>query len=173
MQRRYNTKEYQKVIYKAAEKIQDLGIGIDVIVGFPGESEEDFIDTYNFLKDLPASYLHVFSYSERPDTKAIDMPFKVAAEDKKVRSSKLRILSEKMKSSFYRNLIGKEVKVLFEETEKEAFLYGFSSNYVKVKHPLNSDLANNFKIVKIAGVSDNICLIETEENVPKILEYEK
>ena len=173
MQRRYNTLEYQKVLYKAVEKIKDLGIGIDVIVGFPGESEDDFINTYNFIKDLPASYLHVFSYSERPDTKAIDLPLKVAEEDKKVRSSKLRILSEKLKSAFYRNLIGKEVRVLFEETEKESFLYGFTSNYVRVKHPFNSDLANNFKIVKIAGVSDNICSVNGDNNISKILEYHK
>ena len=171
MQRRYNTLEYQKVIYKVAEKIRDVGIGVDVIVGFPGENENDFLTTYNFLKDLPATYLHVFSYSERPDTKALDLPLKVKAEYKKIRSSKLRILSEKLKNAFYRNMTGKEFKVLFEETEKESFLYGFTSNYVKVKYPFNSDLANNFKIVKIAGVSDNICSVETEENVPKILEY--
>lgn len=170
MQRRYNTSEYQKVIYKAAERIKDVGIGIDVIVGFPGESESDFLSTYNFIKDLPASYLHVFSYSARPDTKAQDYSFKVNPQDKKIRSSKLRILSEKLKSNFYRNMIGKELRVLFEESEKESFLYGFTSNYVKVKYPFNSDLANKFKIVKITGVSDNICSAETKEIIPKIVE---
>ncbi len=102
MQRRYNTSDYQKVIYKLAEKVKDVGIGIDVIIGSPGETEEEFNATYNFLKDLPASYLHVFSYSERPDTKALLMDGKVDLTEKKRRSSMLRILSEKLKNNFYR-----------------------------------------------------------------------
>lgn len=170
MQRRYNTSDYQKVIYKLAENVKDVGIGIDVIIGSPGETEEEFTTTYSFLKDLPASYLHVFSYSERPDTKAILMNGKVDIAEKKRRSSVLRILSEKLKNNFYRGMIGKDLNILFEDTEKESYLYGFSSNYVRVKHPFNSDLANRFKIVKIKDVNDNICSVENLIHEPKIVE---
>ena len=170
MQRRYNTSDYKKVIYKLAEKVKDVGIGIDVIIGSPGETEEEFLNTYNFLKDLPASYLHVFSYSERPNTKAILMADKVEVADKKRRSSMLRILSEKLKNNFYKSMIGKELSVLFEETEKESNIYGFSSNYVRVKYPFNSDLANNFKIVKIKDVNENICSVDQLIQEPKNIE---
>lgn len=170
MQRRYKTSDYKNLIEKVVSKIPNIGIGIDVIIGFPGETEDDFLDTYNFLKELPASYLHVFTYSERPDTKAILMDGKVSAEMKKRRSSMLRILSEKKKNEFYRKMIGKNLRVLFEETEKESNLYGFTSNYVKVKYPLETDLVNNFKFVKIKSVIDNICLTEKLLNEPKMVE---
>jgi len=170
MQRRYNTKAYQKVIDKVTAKIHDVGIGIDVIIGSPGETEKDFLQTYNFSKDLPASYLHVFTYSERPNTQAILMDGKVNPSEKKRRSSMLRILSEKKKNDFYRKMIGKELKVLFEETEKESYLYGFTSNYVRVKYPFHSDLANNFKIIKLIDVKDNICLAENLLNESKMVE---
>jgi len=170
MQRRYNTSDYQKIIYKVSERIKDVGIGIDVIIGSPGETEEDFLSTYNFLKDLPASYLHVFSYSERPDTKAILMDGKIDISEKKRRSSMLRILSEKLKNKFYNSMIEKELQVLFEDTEKDSHLYGYSSNYIRIKYPLHSDLANKFKIVKIKDVNDNICSVENLIQEPKILE---
>jgi threonylcarbamoyladenosine tRNA methylthiotransferase MtaB len=170
MQRRYNTSDYQKIIYKLADKVEDIGIGIDVIVGMPGETEEDFLDTYGFIKDLPASYLHVFSYSERPETKAILMEGKIDITEKKRRSSMLRILSEKLKNNFYRKMIGKELRALFEDTEKESSLFGFTSNYVRIKYPFNSDLANTFKIVKIKDVNDNICSVENLIHEPKIVE---
>jgi threonylcarbamoyladenosine tRNA methylthiotransferase MtaB len=171
MQRRYNTSDYKNVIQKVVAKVNDAGIGVDVIIGSPGETEEDFLDTYNFLKGLPISYLHVFSYSERPNTKAVLMNNKVSVEDKKKRSAMLRILSEKKKNEFYRKMIGKNINVLFEETEKDNFIYGFSSNYIRVKHPYYSDLANNFKIVNIKSVVDNICSIEDLNTETKILEY--
>ncbi len=170
MQRRYNTSDYQKVITKLVEKIPDVGIGVDVIVGSPGETEEEFQSTYNFLKDLPVSYLHVFSYSERPDTKAILMDGKVDIAEKKRRSSMLRILSEKLKNTFYRQMINKELRVLFEETEKDSHIFGFSSNYVRIKYPFSSDLANKFKIVKIKDVNENVCSVEKLNHKPKIVE---
>jgi threonylcarbamoyladenosine tRNA methylthiotransferase MtaB len=160
MQRRYNTSYYKEIVEKVYNKIPDVGIGIDVIIGFPGETEEDFLETYNFLNKLPASYLHVFTYSERPNTKAILMDGKVSSEEKKRRSSMLRILSEKKKNAFYRKMIGKNLKVLWEETEKENFLFGFTSNYVRIKYPFQTDLANTFKFVKIKDVNDNICVAE-------------
>lgn len=170
MQRRYNTADYKNIIQKLVEKIPDVGIGVDVIVGSPGETEEEFLSTYNFLKDLPVTYLHVFSFSERPDTKAIMMEGKVDITDKKRRSSMLRILSEKFKNNFYRKMIGKELKVLFEDTEKKSHLFGFSSNYVRVKYPFNSDLANQFKFVKIKDVNENICSAENIDDEIKIVE---
>ncbi|PID59385.1 MAG: tRNA (N(6)-L-threonylcarbamoyladenosine(37)-C(2))-methylthiotransferase MtaB [Ignavibacteriae bacterium] len=160
MQRRYKTTDYRNVIENAVKKVKDVGIGVDVIIGSPGETEEDFMATYNFIKELPVSYLHVFTYSERPDTKALFIDGKVDAAEKKRRSSMLRILSEKLKNNFYRSMIGKEVKVLFEENNKDSFIYGFSSNYIKIKYPFNSDLANTFKIVNIKDVNDNICQIK-------------
>lgn len=164
MQRRYNTNLYAKVLQKVVSKIPDVGIGVDVIVGSPGETDEDFLETYNFIKDLPATYLHVFSYSERPNTKALSIPGKVEKQEKKRRSSMLRILSEKKKGEFYRSMIGKDLRVLFESTEKNKKIFGFSSNYVRVEHPFETDLANSFKFVKIKGVNDNICLTEKLTN---------
>jgi len=160
MQRRYNTSYYRNIIEKVHHKISDVGIGIDVIIGFPGETEKDFLETYKFLNELPASYLHVFTYSERPNTKAILMDGKVTPQEKKKRSSMLRILSEKKKNDFYRKMIGRNLRVLWEETEKENHLYGFTSNYVRVKYPFRTDLANNFKFVKIKDVNNNICVAE-------------
>lgn len=170
MQRRYNTADYKNLIDKLVKKITNVGIGVDVIVGSPGETEEEFVTTYNFIKELPVSYLHVFSYSERPDTKAILMDGKVNIAEKKRRSSMLRILSEKLKNNFYRKMIGKELRVLFEDTEKESHLYGFSSNYVRVKYPYNSDLANQFNFVKIEDVNENICSVEKIVDEIKIVE---
>jgi threonylcarbamoyladenosine tRNA methylthiotransferase MtaB len=170
MQRRYNTRDYEKVLNNVAKKIKDVGIGIDVIIGSPGESEKDFLETYNFLKDLPASYLHVFSYSERPNTKAILIDDKVDTSEKKKRSSMLRILSSKLKNDFYKKMIGKELQVLFEDSEKDSSLYGFTSNYVRIKYPFQSDLANSFKIVKIKNVNDNVCSVEQMNSEYKFIE---
>jgi hypothetical protein len=115
-------------------------------------------ETYNFIKELPVSYLHVFTYSERQNTKAILMDGKVEIKEKKRRSSMLRILSEKKKNEFYRKMIGKDLQVLFEDTKKDEYLFGYSSNYVRVKYPFKTDLANSFKLIKIANVVDNICV---------------
>ncbi len=98
MQRRYSANEYQNLIYKVKYFLPDAAIGVDVIVGFPGETEEDFIHTHNFLRELPISYLHVFTYSERPDTKAISLPGTVDVQERKRRNNILRILSEKKRS---------------------------------------------------------------------------
>ncbi|MEE9431137.1 MAG: tRNA (N(6)-L-threonylcarbamoyladenosine(37)-C(2))-methylthiotransferase MtaB [Melioribacteraceae bacterium] len=163
MQRRYNSTDYKRVIEKVVNKIENVGIGVDVIIGSPGETEEDFLQTYNFLKELPVSYLHVFTYSERPNTKAILLDGKVEVKEKKRRSSMLRILSEKKKNEFYRKMIGKDLQVLFEDTNKDEYLFGYSSNYVRVKHPIKTDLANKFKMIKITDVVDNICVDEIAE----------
>jgi threonylcarbamoyladenosine tRNA methylthiotransferase MtaB len=156
MQRRYKVEDYRNLILKAANKIENLGIGVDVIVGFPGETDEDFLDTYNFLKELPISYLHVFTYSERPNTKAIDMPGHVDVPERKRRNNMLRILSEKKRNEFYCKMVGKELPVLFETENLNGFMKGFSSNYVRVKFPFNEKLINQFATIKIKEVDDNL-----------------
>ena len=160
MQRRYRTEDYKELILKAKEKIKNLGIGVDVIVGFPGETEEDFLDTYNFLKELPISYLHVFTYSERPNTKAIEMPNQVDVIERKRRANMLRILSEKKRHEFYQSMIGNELNVLFEHENHDGFIKGFTSNYVRIKALYNSEIINKFVQVKIKEVDENICTAE-------------
>lgn len=160
MQRRYCVEDYNELILKASGKIKDLGIGVDVIVGFPGETEENFIETYNFLKELPISYLHVFSYSERPYTKAIILPGQVDHKERKRRSNMLRILSEKKRNEFYRKMTGKDLSVLFEREDHQGIMKGFSSNYVRVKHSFNTELINKFVKVKITEVDESICTAE-------------
>jgi threonylcarbamoyladenosine tRNA methylthiotransferase MtaB len=146
MRRRYDKKVYQNRIKKIKDINQDTCIGVDVIVGFPGESDEDFLETYNFLMDLDITYLHVFSYSERSDTYAIKLDEKVSKSDKAKRSKMLHILSEKKKHSFYNNFINKKRPILFEGL-KNGFLVGHTDNYIKtlVKIPVSY----NNKIVDV------------------------
>ena len=146
MRRRYDRKVYQNRIKKIKDTNQDTCIGVDVIVGFPGESDEDFLETYNFLIDLDITYLHVFSYSERADTNAIKLNEKVSKSDKSKRSKMLHILSEKKKHSFYNNFINKKRPILFEGL-RNGFLVGHTDNYIKtlVKIPVSF----NNKIVDI------------------------
>lgn len=160
MQRRYRAEDYKELILKAHDRINDLGIGVDVIVGFPGETEEDFLNTYNFLRDLPISYLHVFTYSERPNTKAIDMPNQVDVIERKRRSNMLRVLSEKKRHEFYQSMIGKKLTALFEYENYDGHMKGFSSNYVRIKALYNSEIINKFVSVKVMEVDENICTTE-------------
>jgi threonylcarbamoyladenosine tRNA methylthiotransferase MtaB len=164
MQRRYKKEDYEKLIFKVSKQIEDVGIGVDVIVGFPGETEEDFLETYNFLRDLPVSYLHVFTYSERPNTKAFEMNNQVDMTERKKRNNMLRILSEKKRLQFYRKMNGKNLKVLFEHENHGGFMKGFSSNYVRIKALYNSQIINKFVTVKITEVDDNICTAENLSN---------
>lgn len=165
MQRRYKVEYYAELIHKAKSKIRDLGIGVDVIVGFPGETEGDFLQTYNFLKELPVSYLHVFTYSERPDTKAIALDGAVDVFERRKRNNMLRILSEKKKNQFYKSMTGKNLEVLFESENMAGFIKGFSSNYVRVSNKFDESLSNTFANVKITNVIDNNCtgIIENKE----------
>ena len=146
MRRRYDKKVYQNRIKKIKDINQDTCIGVDVIVGFPGESEEDFLETYNFLTELDITYLHVFSYSERSDTYAIKLDEKVSKSDKAKRSKMLHILSEKKKHSFYNNFINKKRPILFEGL-RNGFLVGHSDNYIKTLVKIPASFNN--KIVDI------------------------
>lgn len=155
MQRRYNRDDYETLIHKIKKRIPDVGIGVDVITGFPGETKEDFEDTFNFLRDLPISYLHVFTYSERPNTKAINMDGSIDIHERRERTNRLRILSEKKRLAFYKDLINKDLDVLFEADYSKNFIKGFSNNYAKVSVPLDEKFINKIVRVNITGINDN------------------
>jgi threonylcarbamoyladenosine tRNA methylthiotransferase MtaB len=163
MQRRYKVENYSDLIYKIKDKIENAGIGVDVIVGFPGETEADFFETYHLLRELPISYLHVFTYSERPNTKAINLPDPVDIAERRKRNDMLRILSEKKRSEFYKSMIGRTLRVLFENVNDSGNMKGFSSNYVRINHQFNPDFINKFSDVKIKDIDDNLCTGEISE----------
>ena len=133
MKRRYQTKLYREKITKIVKEINDVCIGADVIVGFPGETQEEFNKTISFIKELPLSYLHVFTYSERENTLAIEMKGEVKKQERAKRSKQLRIISEKLKRAFYQKYINTKHTALFEKENKEGMLYGFTDNYIKIK----------------------------------------
>lgn len=161
MQRRYLTNFYLEKIKKIKDNIPYASIGADVIVGFPGETDEHFFKTYNFLYKLDISYIHVFSYSERKYTKAIHMNNIVSKETRNRRSKILRILSIKKKFDFYKKNINTTKKVLFENSNKKGYMYGYTENFIKVKTKWNFNLLNNIKSVKLVKVdNDGNMLIE-------------
>ena len=157
MQRRYSVEDYEKLVKKIVDKIENVGIGVDIIVGSPGETEKDFMDTYNFLLPLPISYLHVFTYSERPNTKAIEMDGSVDVYERKRRNNMLRTLSEKKRINFYQKMVNKDITILFEDGNQDGNMLGWTSNYVRVKHPYDERLINNLSKSKIEGMDGNIC----------------
>jgi len=162
MQRRYNTAYYEKLVYRANKMIPGLGIGVDVITGFPGEGEKEFMETHNFLLGLPVSYFHVFTYSERPRTKAISMSGMVDVAERKRRTNMLRIMGQKKRDDFYGGMVGKTVDVLFENTNYSqrggaGVMKGFSSEYVKVSHPFNPEFTNKFAKFKILSSDGEHC----------------
>ena len=149
MKRRYLTKLYTDRINKIRETIPHCAIGVDVIVGFPGETEEYFLDTYRFLNQLPISYLHVFTYSERSNTEASDMEGSVPVSERKRRNKMLRILSEKKKREFYESQLGKKLPVLWEDEEKNGLMFGFTENYVRVQKPYDKNSSNTIELVTL------------------------
>jgi MiaB-like protein len=149
MKRRYLTKLYTDRINKIRETIPHCAIGVDVIVGFPGETEEYFLETYRFLNQLPISYLHVFTYSERSNTEASDMEGSVPVSERKRRNKMLRILSEKKKREFYESQLGKKLPVLWEDEEKNGLMFGFTENYVRVQKPYDKNSSNTIELVTL------------------------
>ena len=128
----------------------DACIGVDIIVGFPGETDEEFMETFEFVRDLPVSYFHVFTYSERPNTIANRMENPVPMQVRNERSEKLRILSQKKRRAFNATQLGKTKTVLWEAHQDEnGLMHGFTENYVKVAKPYNSDLTNTFEQVTL------------------------
>jgi threonylcarbamoyladenosine tRNA methylthiotransferase MtaB len=149
MRRRYLTDLYVDRITMIKEQIPDCCIGVDVMVGFPGESEQLFFECYNFLRELPISYLHVFTYSERTNTPAASMPEPVPHQQRSRRSKMLRILSDKKRRAFYREHLGKTHAVLIEHDVENGYIYGFTENYIRVGVPLNTKLVNQLVEVKL------------------------
>ena len=155
MRRRYDTELYKSRIEKIKTLMPKACIGVDVIVGYPGESVEEFNKTVHFLKSLPISYLHVFTYSERANTTAPRMGESVPMEERRKRSKQLRILSLKLKQQFYQNNLGKTEKVLLENQE-DGYYYGFTENYVKVKLPVQKDKKNEIVNVKLNKINSDL-----------------
>ena len=155
MRRRYKRELYSERVAKIKSLMPNACIGVDVIVGFPGETREDFIDTYNFLNDLDISYLHVFTYSERENTIAAQMEGAVPGSQRSDRSKMLHILSEKKRRAFYEENIGQLGEVLFEGDIKDGYMHGFSKNYVKVRTPYDPLLVNEIVKVKYISISDS------------------
>lgn len=142
MRRRYRTILYQEKITRIKDVLPDACIGIDVITGFPGETDERFAETRDFLVNLPFSYLHVFTYSERANTTALRIDDVVPMEKRQERTALLRLLSDKKKRAFYESNLGKTMDVLWEASESEGMMHGFTSNYVKLKRNFDSSLIN-------------------------------
>ena len=155
MRRRYNSRQYREIIDYVKELMPSAGLGADVIVGFPGETSEHFEESYAFLGELPLTYLHVFSYSERPETEAARLDGVVDPRVKKKRSEILRMLSSKKRYEFNREHIGKIMKVLVEEETKGGKKFGFTSNYIRVEMDSNPSTVNELCDVLITGVSDS------------------
>jgi threonylcarbamoyladenosine tRNA methylthiotransferase MtaB len=153
MRRRYKRDLYVNRVAKIKELMPDCCIGVDVIVGFPGETREDFIDTYNFLNDLNISYLHVFTYSERENTLAAEMKGTVPGSTRADRSKMLHILSDKKRRAFYESQLNKTDEVLFEGDIKDGYMHGFTRNYVKVKAKYDPVLVNELKMVHLTNIS--------------------
>lgn len=149
MRRKYERSLYAERVQQIKSLRADACIGVDVIVGFPGETDEDFMETIDFLKDLDISYLHVFTYSERANTGAPKLGEAVPMDVRRERSKQLHILSDRKKRQFYSENIGTERSVLFEQEEDNGIMYGFTENYVKVKHPYDEALVNTFQTIKL------------------------
>lgn len=155
MKRRYMSGLYADRVAKIREVMPDSCIGVDVIVGFPGETEEKFLETYNFLNELPISYLHVFTYSERENTEAVEMEGVIPIPERKRRNKMLRILSEKKKMAFYQTQLGKTLPVLWEHENKNGLMFGFTENYVRVQKPFDINSVNEIEYLKLHKIQSD------------------
>jgi threonylcarbamoyladenosine tRNA methylthiotransferase MtaB len=170
MRRRYLRELYEDRVVKIKQLMPQCCIGVDVIVGFPGETDEDFLDTYHFLKELPVSYLHVFTYSERPNTDADEMDKVVPMKVRNERSKMLRSLSEKKKRAFYEENLGREEVVLFEKDIHDGLMEGFTDNYVRVVAKYDPILINELKKVKLSNLNAE-GLMEVTEVETEVLQH--
>ena len=155
MKRRYLSKLYRDRINHVKQVMPNACIGADVIVGFPGETEEKFMETYNFIKSLDLSYLHVFTYSERDNTEAIGLNNVVPSNIRSKRSKLLRALSVQLKRKFYMSQLGTIKNVLFEPENRNGFIYGFSTNYVRIKTPWRSSIKDKIIPFELKNISDD------------------
>jgi threonylcarbamoyladenosine tRNA methylthiotransferase MtaB len=165
MRRRYLRELYAARVDKIKSVMPNACIGVDVIVGFPGESHEDFLETYQFLNELNISYLHVFTYSERDNTLATTMPNVVPMNERHERSKMLHILSDKKRRAFYESNLGGEFSVLFENDIEDGMMHGFTENYVRVSAKYDPILINEIKRVKLTSISEKgTVLVDEVEN---------
>ena len=168
MKRRYLRELYSSRIAKIRSVMPDACIGVDVIVGFPSETDEHFLETYHFLNELDISYLHVFTYSERDNTEAVLMGGVVPDVVRAKRSKMLRGLSAKKRNAFYESQLGKERTVLFESDNKQGYIHGFTENYVKVKAPWNPMLVNTLHRVRLTKIdTDGLVRFDFLDAVPE------
>lgn len=171
MRRRYMSDLYVERVSKIRSIMPDCCIGVDVITGFPGETEELFMETYNFLNKLDISYLHVFTYSERDNTPAAEMEGKVDYAIRKKRSKMLRILSAKKRREFYESQLGKTKEILYEGNFKDGYITGFTENYVKVKSLWNPELINTKAKVRLDKIDeDGSVLFKLAQREPEIID---
>ncbi|PZW39546.1 threonylcarbamoyladenosine tRNA methylthiotransferase MtaB [Mesonia algae] len=155
MKRRYMSGLYVDRVTQIKRVMPNACIGVDVIVGFPGETDELFLETYNFLNELDISYLHVFTYSERDNTPAAEMEGAVPLKVRKKRSKMLRGLSAKKRRAFYESQLGNTLEVLFEGENKEGYIHGFTENYVKVKMPWDPSYVNTLHQVTLSEIDED------------------
>lgn len=155
MRRRYTAERFADRIEKVRSLMPDVFIGVDVITGFPGESADDFEQTYSLLARLRPAFLHIFPFSERPNTPAVDMPDKVPSSVSTARAARLDELCRELHSEFCRRAVGGEADVLFESTMRGGMMYGYTGNYVRVKAPYQRNLINTVSRVKLLSIEDN------------------
>ena len=167
MKRRYLRELYHDRVNTIKSHMPHGCIGVDVIVGFPGETDEDFLETYQFLNELDISYLHVFTYSERENTPAASMPGKVPAHVRAERSKMLHILSDKKRRKFYEENLEREATVLFENDVEEGMMHGFTENYIRVIAKYDPMLVNELRKVKLLHIQAK-GLVEVEDAVPEV-----
>lgn len=165
MRRRYTSVQYANLVQKIRRRIPECGIGADVIVGFPGETDDHFAATLEFIEELPVTYLHVFTYSERPNTPAAARNNHIEPKVRFKRNGILRNLGLKKKHAFYTHHIGKEVQVLTEGDVEGELRYGFTDNYIRVAVPATGTLPNELVAVRISAVRNDVCLGEVMDRV--------
>jgi len=167
MKRRYLRELYHDRVNTIKARMPHGCIGVDVIVGFPGETDEDFLETYQFLNELNISYLHVFTYSERENTPAASMPGKVPAHVRAERSKMLHILSDKKRRKFYEENLEREATVLFENDVEDGMMHGFTENYIRVIAKYDPVLVNELRKVKLLHIQEK-GLVEVEDAIPEV-----
>jgi threonylcarbamoyladenosine tRNA methylthiotransferase MtaB len=155
MRRRYTVEKFAERIAAVKKAMPDAFIGIDVITGFPGETDADFMDSRNFLESISPAFLHIFPFSERANTPAVDLPNKVQSSVSTARVKELEALSSKLHYDFCSKAVGSEADVLFESTERGGFMTGFTSNYIKVKVSYNRNYINQIVRVKLLSIEEN------------------
>ncbi len=174
MKRRYMTALYRKRVAEVKAANPDTCIGVDVIVGFPGETDERFAETYNLLNELDISYLHVFTFSERENTLAASMDGMVPIPERKRRNKMLRILSEKKKRAFYKSQLGQVRPVLFEAENKEGFILGYTDNYVRVKTYWDPKWSNTTQSLKLNDIGpDGIVTLEAPKHANYVTDFSR